>query len=1006
MRRSLDAVLSGSRFLMVFALLLLCGRSSDGQSRTFSAQADFSEAFRLYSDGLYRQSARAFEAFRLDWPNDLSVPEATYYEAESRLASGDTDQAVRLLTGFQSRYPNHPLSYKANLAIGQYFFERGEHEKAIETFNTVLASSPPDDLAARALYWMGESAVKLERPDEAIRYFSRAANEYPGTAVAPNALYAIAFAELKRNRYDEAARALELLAARHPNSEHARNVGLALAEVYYELGDYRRAIEEAERRLPNASGEERVRALFLLAESNNQLRNSEDAIVLYRQITEGYPESAFYRRAQYGLGWNYYYQGAWEWAGNEFEKVAAGRDDDLAARATYYEGVSRKLNARPQEAISLFQEVVTRWPNGPTTEYALFELGMALYEARDWEAAGAAFASLVDRYPSSEHVGEALTYRANCFIAIGDLDNAFVTFDRAISQSASDPAVHSEIVFQKAWLQYRNASYDAAAKAFLKLYEDDESAVWQAQSLFWAAESYYQLRNYDRARTLFLRYLGDFPGGDQADAAHYALGWTYFKQSDYGPAVREFTSFLNSYKETNEFVPYRDDARLRLADSYFAMKQYSDAIRNYRAAADNGDDYALYQIGQAYKNANEYSSSLAAFRNLLSEFRDSPFREEAQYSIGEIHFQNQDFDAAVNAYRELIKTAPRDPLAAKAQYGIGDALFNAGRLDEAIHAYEAVLRDYPRSVFAGDAASSLQFAFAALDDDAKAEAFVDSFAVANPDSPLVDELRFKQAEVKFQSGRTDAALADFQRFVRTARNEQLLPEAYYYLGTIYYDRDQLAEAQSYLRQIVMGNAAHPRKAAATQTLGEIYLKENRPAEALALFQDLEEQTSDPLEVAAARYGQSVALSQLGRTSEARTLLQRTIEASPNDPRTVPAELGLARLNETSGNIPDALAGYRSIVRRSQDERGAEALARLGALLLRQGNAAEAAEEMARMPILFGGYPEWLAEGYLTQARAFVKLGQTGDAVRTYDLLIRQYSGTPQAETARQEREQL
>ncbi len=991
----------------IFVAVLLLPRFAYGQSTQEEPQTDFAEAFRLYSDGLYGQAALAFETFRTTYPVNLSVPEAVYYEAESRLATGDTERAVALLTGFQEQFPNNPLSFKANLAVGQYFFERDQHAEAIETFRTVLAGDPPEEMAARALYWMGESAIKLDRIDEAIGYFNRSATDYPNTTVAPNALYAVAFAELGRNRYDAAARSLELLAARFPNSNYSRNVDLTLAEVYYELGDYRRAIDETERRMANLVGEDEVRATFLLAESNNQLRNSEQAIVFYRRITEQFPESPFFRKAQYGLAWNYFNQGSYQWSADEFAKVAASATDDLAARATYYGGVNRKLNASRDEAITLFRTVATQWPDNAISELALFELGIALYEARDWNGSNQAFADLLRNYPQSSHAGDALTFQANTFIAEGDLDNALVTFDKAIDRADVDPAIHAEIVFQKAWLLYRNGAYGRAAPAFLELYEGAPSGARAAQSLFWAAESRFQLKNYGGARSLFNDYLRQFPTGEQTDAAHYALGWTYFKQSEYGAAAREFQTFLNNYRETNEFVPYREDARLRLADSYFALKQYGDAIRNYRVAADGGDDYALYQVGQAHKNANESNSALAAFRGLLSEYRDSPFREEAQYSIGEIQFQNQNFDEAINAYQELIRSAPRDPLAAKAQYGIGDALFNASRLEESIKAYEKVLRDYPRSVFAAYAASSLQFAFAAMGDDDKAGAFIDSFAVANPDSPILDQLRFKQAEVKFQSGLTDAALTDFLMFVRSAKDEQLLPEAYYYLGTIYFDRGQYPEAQSYLRQIVISNSDHPRKLEATQKLGEIYLQQNRAGEALSLFQDLEEQAGgNPAQVASARYGQSLALSQLGRSSEARVLLERTLEAAPDDPRTVPAALGLARLNETSGRVSEALTGYRSIVRRSQNELGAEALARLGNLLLKEGQASQAAEEMSRMQVLFGGYPDWLAEGFLIQARAFVSLGQTGDAVQMYDRLIEQYAGTSQAETARREKDQL
>jgi hypothetical protein len=54
----------------------------------------------------------------------------------------------------------------------------------------------------------------------------------------------------------------------------------------------------------------------------------------------------------------------------------------------------------------------------------------------------------------------------------------------------------------------------------------------------------------------------------------------------------------------------------------------------------------------------------------------------------------------------------------------------------------------------------------------------------------------------------------------------------------------------------------------------------------------------------------------------------------------------------------------------------------------------------------GGYPDWLARGYLAQARAFVALGATGDATRTFDLLIDQYGDTPEAAVASREKAAL
>ena len=76
------------------------------------------------------------------------------------------------------------------------------------------------------------------------------------------------------------------------------------------------------------------------------------------------------------------------------------------------------------------------------------------------------------------------------------------------------------------------------------------------------------------------------------------------------------------------------------------------------------------------------------------------------------------------------------------------------------------------------------------------------------------------------------------------------------------------------------------------------------------------------------------------------------------------------------------------------------------MLRTAGNARGAIEELARMPTLFAGYSEWMARGYLEQARAFEAIGDRGEAVLMYENVIDFYPERPEAETARTERAQL
>lgn len=965
----------------------------------------FSLALRAFEEGRFATAADRFGAFDEAFPGSDLQPDALYYRGASLLASGSESQAIVVLADFERRYPEHPRSYEARLALGRYYFESGSARAAIETLRLVLESDPPDELAARALYWMGDASIQLGEVQEALGYYSRS-SEFQSTTTAPAALYARGYVLLENGDYDEGAQSFELLAARYPDSDFSLSVGLALAEVYYEVGDYLRTVDEIKRRLPRLDPALVDKANFLLAESYNQLRDSENAIVYYQRFTEQNPDSPFYRRARLGLGWNYHYEGAYQWAAEEFAGVQDGSGDELDREALYYEAANLKLSAKPYEAVEHFGEYVSDYPDGELADRALFEQGVLYYALRDWADAQAAFSRLVSEYPRSEVLGEAYMHLGNTLIARGNFDPALDAFDEAIERNAASPQLRDDVVFQKAWLLYRRAEYQAAAAAFRRLLDENPSGGRAAESLFWMAESHFQLNDFDRAGTLFQRYLRDYSGGQHVEAAHYALGWTYFRRGQYSAAIPQFEAFLRLHQAGTETLPYAADARLRLADSHYALKQYPQAIREYSALAADGDDYSLYQIGQAYANANEPLEAISNFRRLLEIFPNSEWREEARYSLGYLYFLNQEYDQSISIMEALITAHGLDPLAAKAQYTIGDAHFNAGRLDASVAAYLRVLERYPQSAFASDAARGIQFAFVATGDDDRSSAIIDSFAVANPNSPLLDELRFRQAEVRYQSGQPDAALNDLLAFVRRAEDSRLLSEAYYYLGSIYADRGDDTEAENYLREVTERYSTSARTPDAAIQLGKIYLESGRLTPALASFRLAADRAEQPGQRADAIYGQGMALMGQGRVSDAEVLLQEVIDDGSDDEATAAAYLGLGRIQAERGFNDRAGSYYSRAASTSRGEPGAEALFRLGALLRRSGDPRGAIGELSRMPTLFAGYSQWMAQGYLEQARAFAAIGERGEAVLMYETVIDYYPERPEAETARSEKAQI
>jgi len=961
----------------------------------------------LYEQQLYPQSAAAFEAFRDAHAPHPAAAQSLYLEARSALALDADTETRRLLDRLQRQYPSHPRAQAAQLGLAQYYLDQGAPQRAKSQLRTIAEDPYRPSEGARALYLLGRTEQKQENLDAAVSYFTKVYNRYPDAKLAPAAVYATGVTHVRRMEYDRATAAFERLGDQYPDSGFAQNLGTTLGEVYYRLGQHSAAANELQQRLPDLTGTEELRALLLLGETYNQLERPDAARTQYQSVLDRAPNSSYAPLARYGLAWQHYRTERYEAAARTFEKVRS-TSGPLATKATYYEAVNRALLDETERAVQLFRAVLDARSEERLAAEAQYELGLLLYQQQQYGAAADAFRTVTRDSASTDRMGTAYYWLGNAYLASDQLDRALEAYSRAIDRGAAPTSVIVEVRFQKAWTLYQNGRYAEAGPLFRSLANRHPNTSRGQAALFWGADTFYQQERYDRARPLFQGFLDTSPEGRRRAGAQYALAWTHFKERRFEDAARLFRVFLSTYENRSDrSVPYRQDAQLRLGDCYFALKRYEDAIAAYDRAKGAGTDYAAYQSGRALYFADRPDDALDRLQQVVDRAADSPWRPNALYRIGDIHFQQQRYEEARSAFRQLLETYPDAPQAPRAQYAIGDTYYNAGRMEEAVKAYRTTLERDPERPTADEAASSLFFALNAAGQRDRADELIASISESSPNAGLGDRLRYQRARAAYQRGDSKQALRLFHSFVRTASSNALVPGAYYHLGLLYADLDQITEAKNYLGQLIDQYPENEYATDGSLRLGEIYLEQEAYEEALSAYRTAAEgeQTSKTLR-AQARYGQSKALLELGRIDEADQLLSKIIEAESRGPLRNAARLGLGRVRVQQDRPQDALSLYRQVVESADSETGAEALYRLGQTLRKQGDPRAAISELERMPSLFAGYPEWEARALLEQARAYRTLGETGQAVQLYEQVQERFPGTPFAQSARDEKQPL
>jgi tetratricopeptide (TPR) repeat protein len=210
------------------------------------------------------------------------------------------------------------------------------------------------------------------------------------------------------------------------------------------------------------------------------------------------------------------------------------------------------------------------------------------------------------------------------------------------------------------------------------------------QSLTRAAEAW-DAGDYKLAVEEYERYLYQYPTGDKAPDAHFQLANIYyFKLQRYDKARAHYSSALElkpgyssaplarerlaevlgemgrSYEAIAEYEnlnPHdsneRRRIRLRIADLYFAQRNYSQALTEYekvieKVAYDELSEQAYLREASIFHiERGQYQQALPVYQQLASASTDPKVRVRAAYGLADCYAGLYQFDEAIKTLRGI-----------------------------------------------------------------------------------------------------------------------------------------------------------------------------------------------------------------------------------------------------------------------------------------------------------------------------------------------------------------
>ena len=188
---------------------------------------------------------------------------------------------------------------------------------------------------------------------------------------------------------------------------------------------------------------------------------------------------------------------------------------------------------------------------------------------------------------------------------------------------------------------------------------------------------------------------------DDSPEALYQSGMSRFVAGDYEHSVDFLDQLVKVFGKEPELRTQIDLAMYAKACALFNLGRSADAIKAFdeyvaQYPESKFADEAMFRIGSAQQQLEEYDAAVAAYQKLRSTFPRSAYSEDAMFQIGICHLIQDQSALAAAAFTDFMQLYPDSPLWSQAGAFCARATFDDGKGAEAIALLETIEK-HPRT---------------------------------------------------------------------------------------------------------------------------------------------------------------------------------------------------------------------------------------------------------------------------------------------------------------------
>lgn len=943
----------------------------------------YQRGIELYNNGYLIEAYNLFSELKNE--NSLtneSLSQIYFLLGEIKYKTGELYEASLDFENYIIKFPYDKNYDLALLRQGQIFFHLGNHDKSIQYLTKLINQTPFSKYLGLAHHYLGENFSILKDYDKSEKHFVLAIENEKSNQELDHTLFSLAYLYEKKGLLSNAEKYYTKLIYEYKDSPLSPQALVRIGLIYYLNGKYNDAISKlTDSRVKQLDQTYLSEAYYLLANSFYKQGKFYEASVEFQNVINRYPRSKMVRPSKYGLAWSYYQQKKFEQAHNILLDLASG-NDSLAERGNYWVGYISRNQGKFDRAIDEFNNYCKKYTNEEFTYEAKYQIGMIYYELKRYSEAETILLSILEGSINNK-------LRANINLILGSiaLERKNLLLAKNYYESAVSLLDEKDIDYSEALLGLSIANYylnnSDASILSLKTILTLKNVREKDKVYFYLAENFFARQQYSEALKNYELVIENSESDEIKELSYYGLIYSYFNLKDYVKAIRFAEKFLKDFTYSTRYL----EVKLRLADSYYATKNFEKASALYRDYFSDPDakssDYVSYQLAQAMYRAGNLDGAIEELNRFLKIFPTSRYVDEVQYLIGWIRFKQGKYEQSITEYQKVISNYQNSPIVPLALYSIGDAFFNLGMYDKAIENYNRVLTEYSQSDFVIDAINGIQYAYLAKGNIEDAAQAITNFVLSNQGNKNLDKLFIKKGDLYLSQRRFQEAIASYREFISAFPNSQLVPLAYYSIAKAFIQLKSYQDALYNLSIIVQNYSSNELVDDVLLEIGNIYRELNQFDRALSSFDELLNKYPTSNLIPETIYWVARTYLDKGDLELAIKFYNRILMEfnKSNFYSRALFDLGKLKINQEPSV---AMNYFKEVVELRNDEYGAESQYLIGEILFNQKKYREAISEYLKLKYAYAGHFDWLIKGVFRIAEAYEKLKEMKKAKEFYN----------------------